>query len=324
MGCGARTRPDLLGALLVAVVLQGCKNDVDSQPVGASSRTAIVRYRDDSGACGTRLLSPISGARWRADCRVVSLRGDTLCPAIRAQVAALWFAPRMSGCIYPGSGELLLHEDGQLIERLQFVDTLGTILHFWPCMRVGISVAVSEASGAKLLRYRVLRFGSAVQVLHEFGAGQLSAPAVGLSEIAEPQQLLVASADSTSLLVATSGSLEVFIARSSACARDGAVLTSATIPIHLDVGASAETARTPLAVSRKLAFVEPEETGLVVGTISRERMELWICPQQSVCTRRSSLRSPELTVASFLCDKSICSIVQSHRDSLLILRQRIE
>jgi hypothetical protein len=230
----------------------------------------------------------------------------------------------MSACIYPGTGELLLHEDGELLERLQFVDTLGTILHFWPCLRVGISVAVSEASGAKLLRYRVLRFGGAVQVLREFGAGQLSVPAAGLSEIAHPQQLLVESSDSTNLLVATSRSLEVFSVRSSGCARGGAVPTSATIPIHLDARDSSQTARTPLAVSRKLAFVEQREAGLVVGTMSKGRMELWICPQESVCTRRSSLRTPELTVASFLCDKSICSIVQSHRDSLVILRQRIE
>lgn len=247
-----------------------------------------------------------------------------MCPAIRAQVAALWFAPRMSACIYPGAGELLLHEDGELLERLQFVDTLGTIWRFWPCMRVGISVAVSEARGAKLLRYRVLRFGSAVQVLREFNGGQLSGSTDGFSEIADPQQLLVESSDAMNLLVSTSRSLDVLSVQSSACARTGALPTSTTIPILFDAGGSPQTARTPPAVSRKVAFVERGAAGLMVGTISEERIELWICPQSSVCTRRSSLRTPELTVATVPCDRSICSIVQSHGDSLAILRQRIE
>ena len=183
---------------------------------------------------------------------------------------------------------------------------------------------VSGATGAKLLLYRVLRFGSGVEVLHEFGAGQVSTPAAGVSEVTHPQQLLAESSDSTNLLVSTSGGREVLSVRSSACAHSGAVPTSETIPTKLDAGDSPGKARAPLAVSRTLAFVEQGKAGLVVGTISNERMELWICPQESVCTRRSSLRAPQLTVASFPCDKSICSIVQSHRESLVILRQRIE
>jgi hypothetical protein len=230
----------------------------------------------------------------------------------------------MSACIYPGAGELLVYEDSELLERLRFVDSLGTIVHFWPCLRVAIAVSASGPGAQRQLLYRVLRFGREVELIHQFGAGAISISAAGLTEIADPQQLLVESVDSMNVWVSTSGRREILSLHSSGCASSDVAPTSQIVALRLDGDEPVRLAGSRVSVSRKLAFFQSERSGLTVGTLSGDLMEVWSCPAMSECRLRSSLSTSDRIVLSFLCDDSICSIATSRNDSLVVVRHRIE
>jgi hypothetical protein len=270
------------------------------------------------------LVSPITGDRWRVECDPGALPSDTVCPKIRAQAAAVWFDPGANACTYPGAAELLVHRDGLLFERLRYVDSLGTVMHYWPCMRVGISVATSGVPSPTRLSYRVLRFGKEVELLHEFPAGQLSIETAGATEVVDPQQLLVESSDSTAIWVSTSGRNEILSLRSNGCAAAGAVPIAAIFQIHLPTGDQApREPSAPAGTRRKLAFFHDEGV-MKVGMLLDGKMEIWNCLPNSPCTLQSVFVTSELTVSSFLCDGMVCSMAASKNDSLLVLRHRID
>ena len=287
-------------------------------PVGANSPMAI--WQSDTAACALQLGPVGSGERWAIGCGTVSaVQADSTCQRIGAFFVSVWYAPLTQLCAYSGAGELLFHHAGSLQRRTMLGGEFGTLLHFFPCLNAGVSVAGTVASGNAV--YRILSFGDSTRVLADLpipSVAQSSFSDSGLL-VALPTRLLVSSTGETSFTVTTSRDSTAVVLQVEQC-NDPTPLQPLTVslaaPKTVVEGLSASTAT--------LVYVRATSEQSVLLLLSAGQLYRVVCSGKAGCTVQQVLEVRGPLVTAYECADHLCEIFATHNNSIGLLRHAID
>jgi hypothetical protein len=302
----------LLPSLFAFLVADACGGVEGTVPLNEAASKGVVFFRSDHGSCHASLLEPISGRSWTVGCDGVREAADSTCRRILAQSIATWYSPETVACGYAGTGEVLLHQSGLLADRFRLPDSLGSVIHFVPCLDLAVTVG-RTAPGSEIgsVAYRVVDIGDASRVLATLPAGAVTRSNDGERTISQPARLLVDMSHQQELLVSTSRSRQLLSYSRDTCASADSV----RVPLQVDTlrlqGLNVRDASALLSYAGRFAGMF--EVGLLVGS----RLSRNSCDDRE-CVRVGHQSIPEPVIAALRCGAEVCVVVRTPSDSLAL------